>query len=143
MMRFLWYMNIYIHTYIYVCTYICICISIYLHLYKHMRVHKYIYTYIYTYTYIHICIYIYIYICIDIHMCIHTFRPRPFLDAKKNSSTVTPFVWFVIPTPNKSTFSMCTRKIEPGLTSASFQWTGSTPVGFQEAFGVDEFVGLL
>ena len=31
-------------------------------------------------------------------------------------------------------FPMFTHLSDPGLTSAGFQWTGSTPNGFQEAF---------
>jgi len=48
-----------------------------------------------------------------------------------------PFVWFVQLTPNWSIFLMCTKMSEPGSISASFQWTGSTPAGFQQVFRVE------
>ena len=62
-----------------------------------------------------------------------SYRPTSFLGAGFRPR-IPPFVWFVPLAPNLSAFLMCTHLSEPGLISAGFQWTGSTPVGFQAAF---------
>ena len=60
-------------------------------------------------------------------------RPRSFLGAAFRPR-IHPVVWFVPLAPNCRAFLICTHSSEPGLISAGFQWTGSTPAGFQEAF---------
>jgi len=60
-------------------------------------------------------------------------RPRSFLAAGFRLR-IHPFVWFVSLAPNSRAFLICTHLSEPGLISAGFQRTGSTPAGFQEAF---------
>ena len=94
------------------------CINVYIYMYI------YIYIYIYTYMFVHIYVYTY--------MCIYT-PPKKFLGSGVSTLRT---VFCLICTINSELtyFLIFTHLSEPGLISAGFQWTGSTPAGFQEVF---------
>jgi len=71
-------------------------------------------------------------ICTNTFIQLHIHRARSFLEAGFRPC-IPCFVWFV-PLTIRKYFLICTHSSEPGLISAGFQWTGSTPTGFRKAF---------
>jgi len=72
-------------------------------------------------------------------MCVRP--PKKFLGSRV-STPYTPFCFICTISSELKYFLIITHLSEPGLISAGFRWTGSTPTRFQEAFRVDVYAHI-